>query len=118
VGVVALDIGALEVVATARSIAEMEVGGGLPAAADAGPWLAVRGDSYALPFADEASIASAAEVLEHMRDDDRALAEIFRVLKAGGGRGLGAAVQSRRFAGRSSGTAAPRRSCASTGAAL
>lgn len=86
VGVVALDIGASEVVATARSIAEMEDEAAVfPAAADAGPWLAVCGDSCSLPFADESfDCVIAAEVLEHLRDDDRALAEIFRVLKAGG----------------------------------
>ena len=86
VSVVALDLGAQEVADTARSIAAMEGEAAVfPAAADAGPWLALRGDSYALPFADESmDCVIAAEILEHLRDDDRALKEIFRVLKPDG----------------------------------
>lgn len=86
VGVIALDLQAGEVAATAASITEMESEAAVFAAApDAGPWLAVRGDSYALPFADDSvDCVIASEVLEHLGDDDKALAEIHRVLKPGG----------------------------------
>ena len=45
----------------------------------------VRGDAYALPFEDGSFDAVvAAEVLEHLHDDERAMAELFRVLRPGG----------------------------------
>lgn len=50
-----------------------------------GEALALRGDALALPFADatfDRIIAS--EVLEHISDDDAAIAELMRVLKPGG----------------------------------
>ncbi len=46
---------------------------------------ALRGDAYALPFADASfDRVIAAEVLEHLPDDGRAMAELFRVVKPGG----------------------------------
>jgi SAM-dependent methyltransferase len=86
VATVAVDISETEVRATAKSLHEMETEAAVfPAAGDAGPWLAVRGDCYRLPFDDEIfDCVIAAEILEHLRDDDRALAEIYRVLKPGG----------------------------------
>lgn len=87
VAAVALDIGPREVAQTAESLRAMDsdtppiVG----AAADAGPWLAVRGDSFRLPFADRSfDCVIAAEILEHLSEDDRALAEVRRVLKPSG----------------------------------
>ena len=54
-------------------------------AVDAGPWLVLRGDCYRLPFPDSAfDCIIASEILEHLRDDDRALDEIGRVLRPGG----------------------------------
>ena len=46
---------------------------------------AVRGSAYALPFDDETfDRVVAAEVLEHLPQDERAMGELFRVLKPGG----------------------------------
>jgi len=86
VAVVALDIKDEEITRTAASIAAMDDDGAVyPAVHDAGPWLALRGDSYALPFADESfDCVIASEILEHLHDDDKALDEIHRVLKRGG----------------------------------
>jgi SAM-dependent methyltransferase len=54
----------------------------VPQGADAA---AVRGDAYGLPFADATfDKIIAAEVLEHLPEDDRAMAELARVLKPGG----------------------------------
>jgi SAM-dependent methyltransferase len=45
----------------------------------------VRGSAYALPFEDGTfDRVVAAEVLEHLPQDERAMAELFRVLKPGG----------------------------------
>jgi SAM-dependent methyltransferase len=50
-----------------------------------GPTLLMRGDAYRLPFADGAfDVVVCCEVLEHLPDVGAALAEIDRVLKAGG----------------------------------
>lgn len=86
VDVVALDIGSQEAATTARSVAEMDdPDAAFPAAPEAGDWMVVRGDSYALPFADRSlDCVIASEVLEHLHDDDTALDEIYRVLKPGG----------------------------------
>ena len=47
--------------------------------------LAVRGDALRLPFADDTfDRIIASEVMEHLREDSRALAELTRVLKPGG----------------------------------
>ncbi|MBW3609644.1 MAG: methyltransferase domain-containing protein, partial [Actinobacteria bacterium] len=46
---------------------------------------AVRGNAYCLPFADESfDRIVAAEVLEHLPEDERAMSELARVLKPGG----------------------------------
>jgi SAM-dependent methyltransferase len=86
VSVVAVDVGGDEIAAAARSLRQMDdQASPFPAARDGGAWLALRADSYRLPFDDEAfDCVVASEVLEHLRDDDRALAEIHRVLKPGG----------------------------------
>ncbi|GIH02655.1 methyltransferase [Rhizocola hellebori] len=56
--------------------------GEVPAGASAA---AVMGDALALPFADATfSKIVAAEVLEHIPDDTRAIAELYRVLEPGG----------------------------------
>ena len=57
----------------------------LPPPKDPGACAFLKGDAYRLPFADatfDAVICS--EVLEHLLDYPKALAEIFRVLKPGG----------------------------------
>jgi SAM-dependent methyltransferase len=60
----------------------VEYGGSVPGA---GPWISVRGSVYELPFADATfDCVIISEVLEHLGEDDRALAEIARVLKPGG----------------------------------
>lgn len=51
----------------------------------AGPWLVLRGDIYHLPFPDASfDRVIVSEVLEHLHDDRRALAEVSRVLAPGG----------------------------------
>jgi len=87
VAAVALDLGAKEVADTTTSLREMDrlepaAGGTVPGA---GPWLCVRGNSYALPFAAGAfDCVILSEVLEHLRRDEEALREVTRVLRAGG----------------------------------
>ncbi len=87
VAAVALDIGAEEVAEAARSLREMdeiafELGG---AVAGAGPWLVLRGSGYELPFRDESfDCVILSEVLEHLEEDRRAIAEVSRVLRPGG----------------------------------
>ncbi|WP_024801011.1 class I SAM-dependent methyltransferase [Nocardia sp. BMG51109] len=45
----------------------------------------VQGDALALPFEDEEfDVVVASEILEHIPEDDRAIAELVRVLKPGG----------------------------------
>jgi SAM-dependent methyltransferase len=84
---VALDLGADEVVATVRSLEEMDDtgpgdGGTVPGA---GPWFVLQGNTYRLPFASAAfDCVIASEVLEHLLEDDAALTEMTRVLKPGG----------------------------------
>jgi SAM-dependent methyltransferase len=87
VAAVALDIGEKEVSSAAASLRTMDGDNPPPGGAgdEAGPWLVVRGDCYHLPFPNEAfDCVVASEILEHLHDDDRALAEIGRVLKPGG----------------------------------
>jgi SAM-dependent methyltransferase len=80
--VVALDFAADEVDATRDTFDAMVQADEIPRFAVAG---VVRGDATRLPFADasfDAVITS--EVLEHVPDDTRALAELVRVLRPGG----------------------------------
>jgi ubiquinone/menaquinone biosynthesis C-methylase UbiE len=80
--VVALDLDEAELQSVAGMFAAMREEGEAPAGATA---QAVRGSAYALPFVDETfDRVVAAEVLEHLPQDERAMTELFRVLKPGG----------------------------------
>jgi SAM-dependent methyltransferase len=80
--VVAFDMDAAELKDVAGMFAAMADQGEAPDGASA---TAVRGTAYALPFADGSfDRVVAAEVLEHLPEDSRAMAELFRVLKPGG----------------------------------
>ncbi|HEX4354879.1 MAG TPA: methyltransferase domain-containing protein [Polyangiales bacterium] len=84
---VGVDLGASEVKDTAKMLRELDeipvqYGGSVPGA---GEWTSMRGSVYELPFADESfDCVIISEVLEHLGEDERALREISRVLKAGG----------------------------------
>ncbi len=80
--VVALDRDEAELKDVAGMFAAMRGAGEVPMGATA---TALRGDAYALPFA-AASFdrVIAAEVLEHLPEDGRAMAELFRVVRPGG----------------------------------
>lgn len=80
--VVALDFGQAEVEGVRDTLAAMRDAGELTADAETG---VVRGDAFALPFADgtfDRIIAS--EILEHLTPDTAAMAELARVLRPGG----------------------------------
>lgn len=80
--VVALDMDAAELKDVGAMFRAMAAEGEVPEAATA---TALRGTAYALPFADSSfDRIVAAEVLEHLPDDRRAMAELFRVLRPGG----------------------------------
>lgn len=80
--VVALDRDADELVGVARMFRAMAAAGEAPA--DAGAWT-VEGDALRLPFADaHFDAVVAAEILEHIRDDDAAVRELARVVRPGG----------------------------------
>ena len=80
--VTALDRSATDLVEVSAMFAAMRAEGEVPQGARA---RTVRGDAYALPFEDEAfDRVIAAEVLEHLPEDERAMAELFRVLRPGG----------------------------------
>lgn len=84
---IALDLGEKEVRTTHEALEFLDAHRGCDAGAsrDAGPWLVVRGSGYELPFADASfDCVIISEVLEHLHDDDAAIAEISRVLKPGG----------------------------------
>lgn len=84
---VGVDLGEDEVKNTAKMLRELDEhpvawGGTVPGAA---PWVSARGSVYDLPFADGTfDCVIISEVLEHLYEDKRALAEITRVLKPGG----------------------------------
>jgi SAM-dependent methyltransferase len=80
--VVALDMDPTELQGVAGMFGAMAAEGEAPDGARAH---AVRGTAYALPFADGTfDRVVAAEVLEHLSEDRRAMAELCRVLKPGG----------------------------------
>jgi SAM-dependent methyltransferase len=80
--VIAFDARAGELAAVAGMVAAMRAAGEAPAGARAG---VAAGDAAAMPFRDGAfDRVIAAEVLEHVPADARALAEIARVLRPGG----------------------------------
>jgi SAM-dependent methyltransferase len=80
--VTALDMDARELAEVGAMFTAMAGAGEVPAGAQA---RTVRGTAYDLPFADGTfDKVIAAEVLEHLPDDDRAMRELFRVLKPGG----------------------------------
>jgi SAM-dependent methyltransferase len=79
--VVAFDYSAAELKDVAGLFAAMREAGGGPASLAA----AANGDALDLPFPDGTfDHVVASEVLEHVSDDQRALRELFRVLKPGG----------------------------------
>lgn len=80
--VVALDRSASDLADVEAMFQAMREAGEVPLVARA---RAVRGDAYALPFADGSFDAVvAAEVLEHLPEDERAMAELVRVVRPGG----------------------------------
>lgn len=91
IAAVALDLGGREVTTTRASLDDMDsdTPSFVGAADGAGPWLVVRGDTFRLPFPDHSfDCVIAAEILEHLDDDEAALAEIRRVLKPAGTLGV------------------------------
>jgi len=80
--VVALDADDAELKQVLGTVTAMREAGELPASADSVP---VQGDALHLPFADATfDRIIAAEVLEHIPDDEAAIAELARVLTPGG----------------------------------
>ncbi len=80
--VVALDADPAEVKGVIGMMTAMVEAGEVP---DGGAGAAVRGDALRLPFADGVfDKVICAEVLEHLRDDSSAMAELARVLRPGG----------------------------------
>jgi SAM-dependent methyltransferase len=80
--VTAFDMDAAELKDVAAMFDAMKQAGEVPQGAQA---RTVRGTAYDLPFADDSfDRVIAAEVLEHLPQDDRAMRELFRVLKPGG----------------------------------
>jgi SAM-dependent methyltransferase len=80
--VVAIDADAVELKGVGGLMQAMDAAGEV---ASGGAGMAVRGDALALPFGDESfDRVIAAEVLEHVPADSRALGELARVLRPGG----------------------------------
>jgi SAM-dependent methyltransferase len=80
--VVALDYSFSDVASVAPMFGAMALEGQAPATAHAG---AVRGDAFGLPFADATfDRVIAAEILEHLPADEKAMSELVRVLRPGG----------------------------------
>jgi len=80
--VVALDMNAAELGKVTAMFAAMDAAGEVPAGTSAGTAI---GDATAMPFADGSfDRVIAAEVLEHILDDQRAMNELARVLRPGG----------------------------------
>ncbi|MGH9297989.1 MAG: class I SAM-dependent methyltransferase [Acidimicrobiales bacterium] len=80
--VVALDADAVEIKGVHATVTAMEEAGEIPPAAAS---VALRGDALELPFSNGAfDRIIAAEVLEHIPDDEAVMAELARVLGPGG----------------------------------
>lgn len=80
--VVALDQNVKDLADVATMFEAMAAEGGLPVGAAA---RTVEGDALALPFdAEEFDKVIAAEILEHIPDDEQTMRELFRVLRPGG----------------------------------
>ncbi len=80
--VVALDLNAGDLAGVAAMFTAMDEAG---ESAQAGTAVAVRGNAHHLPFPDGAfDFVIASEILEHIPDDDAAIAEAVRVLRPGG----------------------------------
>jgi len=80
--VVALDYSFDDVRGVGGMLCAIAAEGQAPAAARAG---AVRGDAFGLPFADATfDRVIAAEILEHLPADEKAMSELVRVLRPGG----------------------------------
>jgi SAM-dependent methyltransferase len=80
--VVALDMNAEDLAGVGAMFSAMALEGEAPPGATAAT---VKGDALRLPFADATfDIVLAAEILEHIPDDEAAMAEIFRVVSPGG----------------------------------
>lgn len=80
--VVALDRNAAELADVDTMLAAMGEAGEAPPSAKA---QVVVGDALSLPYPDESfSVVIASEILEHVPDDDTAIAELVRVLEPGG----------------------------------
>jgi SAM-dependent methyltransferase len=80
--VLALDMDADELATVSEWFAAMREEGSVPAGAEAD---VKQGDALDLPFPDgEFDRVVAAEVLEHIPDDNRAISELVRVLRPGG----------------------------------
>jgi SAM-dependent methyltransferase len=80
--VVAFDMSFEDLVEVQTMFTAIDLEGQAPEGASAAT---VRGTAYALPFEDASfDRIIAAEILEHLPEDERAMSELFRVLKPGG----------------------------------
>ena len=80
--VVAFDLSYDDLAEVKTMFTAIDLEGQAPAGAKA---VTVNGSAYQLPFEDASfDRVIAAEVMEHLPEDDRAMAELFRVLKPGG----------------------------------
>jgi SAM-dependent methyltransferase len=80
--VVAFDMSFEDLVEVKSMFAAIHLAGEAPEAATA---TTVRGTAYALPFEDASfDRIIAAEIMEHLPEDEQAMAELYRVLKPGG----------------------------------
>ncbi len=80
--VIAFDQNAADMAEVAKMFGAMELAGGVPAGATARTEV---GDALNLPFDDDSfDVVLISEVLEHVPEDARAIAELTRILKPGG----------------------------------